>query len=353
MPSNVYSCAGDDGHRVAVAGASGYAGGEVLRLLPATRRSRSARSPRTPTRGSRSARCSRTWCRSPTWCSRRPPGEVLAGHDVVFLGLPHGQSAVIAEALPADTVGDRLRRRLPAHRRVRLGHVLRRRRTPASWPYGLPELRRPAGPARRSPPGSRSPAATRPSRRWRWPRPSPPGSWTPPASSSVAASGTSGAGKAPKTNLLGVGGDGLGQRVRRRRHPPAHPGDHPEPAAAHRRRRARLVHPAARADAPRHPRDLLGADAPSARTRPTRRTSEAYADEPFIHLLPQGQWPATKSVRRLQRRARAGHRRRAGRPAGRGRRGRQPRQGHRRGRRPVHEPGPRPAGDHRPDHDRT
>ena len=23
---------------------------------------------------------------------------------------------------------------------------------------------------------------------------------------------------------------------------------------------------------------------------------QAYADEPFIHLLPQGQWPATKSV---------------------------------------------------------
>ena len=34
-------------------------------------------------------------------------------------------------------------------------------------------------------------------------------------------------------------------------------------------------------------------------TQPSRRTrayAEAYADEPFVHLLPAGQWPQTQSV---------------------------------------------------------
>ena len=30
--------------------------------------------------------------------------------------------------------------------------------------------------------------------------------------------------------------------------------------------------------------------------RPTRAYDKAYADEPFVHLLPAGQWPQTKSV---------------------------------------------------------
>ena len=31
-------------------------------------------------------------------------------------------------------------------------------------------------------------------------------------------------------------------------------------------------------------------------TRRTRAYAKAYADEPFVHLLPEGQWPQTKSV---------------------------------------------------------
>ena len=57
--------------------------------------------------------------------------------------------------------------------------------------------------------------------------------------------------------------------------------------------------------------------------------AKAYADEPFVHLLPAGQWPQTQSVLGSN----AVHLQvtvdRRGRPAGRRRRRRQPRQGHR------------------------
>ena len=76
--------------------------------------------------------------------------------------------------------------------------------------------------------------------------------------------------------------------------------------------------------------------------------AEAYADEPFVHLLPPGQWPQTQSVLG----ANAVHVQVAvdarGGPAGRGGRPRQPDQGHRRRGGAVHEPRPRLAGDDRP-----
>ena len=51
-----------------------------------------------------SARTTRTWCRSPTASSRRTDADALAGHDVVFLALPHGHSAALAAALPDDVL---------------------------------------------------------------------------------------------------------------------------------------------------------------------------------------------------------------------------------------------------------
>ena len=86
--------------------------------------------------------------------------------------------------------------------------------------------------------------------------------------------------------------------VRRRRRPPAHPGDDPEPLRRRRRAGHRLLHPDPRAHAPRHPRHLLAPRRrPASPPRPLRAAYEkAYADEPFVHLLPEGQWPATASV---------------------------------------------------------
>src|SRR5512132_4105820 len=93
---------------VAIAGASGYAGGEILRLLlghPAYGDGRL-------TIGALTAAAS-----AGTQLSEHHPHllplagrileptetELLAGHDVVFLALPHGHSAALAEQLGDDT----------------------------------------------------------------------------------------------------------------------------------------------------------------------------------------------------------------------------------------------------------
>src|SRR5689334_3271838 len=94
---------------VAVAGASGYAGGEILRLLlghPAYADGRL-------TIGALTAAAS-----AGTTIAEHHPhllplsgrvldttdADVLAGHDVVFLALPHGHSAALAEQLGSETV---------------------------------------------------------------------------------------------------------------------------------------------------------------------------------------------------------------------------------------------------------
>ena len=70
--------------------------------------------------------------------------------------------------------------------------------------------------------------------------------------------------------------------------------------------------------------------------------AKAYADEPFIHLLPAGPVAADQVGHRLQRRPPAGDGRRGRPTTGRRRCRRQPVQGHRRRCRPVHEPRARP-----------
>jgi N-acetyl-gamma-glutamyl-phosphate reductase len=125
--------------RVAVAGASGYAGGELLRILldhpefeiGALTASASAGStlgehqPHLPELAAREI--------APT------SAQTLAGHDVVFLALPHGASAALAAELPEDTLvvdcGADHRLSDPAAWAEFYGgdHA-------GSWPYGLPEL---------------------------------------------------------------------------------------------------------------------------------------------------------------------------------------------------------------------
>ena len=60
--------------------------------------------------------------------------------------------------------------------------------------------------------------------------------------------------------------------------------------------------------AARHPRHLHGAGPRPAPTPATVREpgETAYADEPFVHLLPEGQWPRDGRRPRHQRRAAAG-----------------------------------------------
>ena len=129
---------------VAVAGASGYAGGEILRLLlghPAYVDGRL-------TIGALTAAASA----GTTLAEHHPhllplanrvleptDADLLAGHDVVFLGLPHGHSAALADQLGDDTLiidcgaDFRLTDSAAWERFYGSPHA-------GSWPYGLPEL---------------------------------------------------------------------------------------------------------------------------------------------------------------------------------------------------------------------
>ena len=89
---------------VAVAGASGYAGGEILRLLAAhpdfdiqtVTAFSNAGEPLVSTQPHLRSLASLTLAETTP--------EVLAGHDVVFLALPHGKSGEFTAALSADTL---------------------------------------------------------------------------------------------------------------------------------------------------------------------------------------------------------------------------------------------------------
>src|SRR5260370_28060542 len=129
---------------VAVAGAGGYGGGEVLRLLlghPASAEGRLSI-------GALTAAAS-----AGTTLAEHHPHllplagrtldatdvDVLTGHDVVFLALPHGHSAALAEQLGPHTVvidcGADFRLTDPAACETFYGSAHAGR-----GPYGLPEL---------------------------------------------------------------------------------------------------------------------------------------------------------------------------------------------------------------------
>lgn len=131
-------------YSVAVAGASGYAGGEVLRLLAG----HPAMTVRTVTAHSTAGSpliAHQPHLRSLDRLVLQPTtAEALAGHDVVVLALPHGRSAAIAAELPEDVLvldcGADHRLQDPADWAAYYGgeHA-------GAWAYGLPELPLAAG----------------------------------------------------------------------------------------------------------------------------------------------------------------------------------------------------------------
>ena len=334
--------------RVAVAGASGYAGGELLRLLLGHPEVEIG----ALTGASNAGEVLGVLQPHLTPLAERvleaTSPDVLAGHDVVFLALPHGASAAVAEALGDDVLvvdcGADFRLADPEAwlRFYGSEHA-------GTWPYGLPEL-----------PGARD--ALRGTKRVAVPGcyptisslslvPALAAGLVEPDVVVVAASGTSGAGKAAKTNLLGsevmgnVSAYGVG-------------GVHRHTPEIEQNLGAVAGGPVTVSFTPvlvPMPRGILatcsaplkpGVTADDARAAYVK----AYADEPFVHLLPPGPVAADPGGARLERRPPPGHRRRARRPPGRRRRGRQPHQGHRRRGRPVHEPRPRARRDRRPHH---
>src|SRR4051812_28503660 len=125
--------------RVGVAGASGYAGGELLRLLLAHPLVEVGTVTAGGNAGGRLGSLQPHLTPLADRILADTSAATLAGHDVVFLALPHGQSGAIAAELPDDTLvvdcGADFRLRDPAQWSRFYGgeHA-------GTWPYGLPEL---------------------------------------------------------------------------------------------------------------------------------------------------------------------------------------------------------------------
>ncbi|AGG66732.1 N-acetyl-gamma-glutamyl-phosphate reductase [Corynebacterium callunae] len=130
--------------KVAIAGASGYAGGEILRLLlnhPAYLAGELEIGALTAssTVGSTLGELMPHLPQLADRVIEDTTPEVLSGHDVVFLGLPHGFSAEIALQLGHDvTVIDcaadfRLQNAADWERYYGSEHQ-------GTWPYGIPEM---------------------------------------------------------------------------------------------------------------------------------------------------------------------------------------------------------------------
>ncbi|WP_424531538.1 N-acetyl-gamma-glutamyl-phosphate reductase [Sphaerisporangium viridialbum] len=277
--------------RAAVAGASGYAGGELLRLLlahPAIEigaltagssagGTLAAHQPHLPALAGR--------------VIEETTAETLAGHDVVFLALPHGQSAAVAERLGDDTLVVDCGADFRLEDAAEWAHFYGGAHA-GTWPYGLPEL-----------PGQRDLLRTAK-------RIAVPGCYPTSATLAlfpafaaglaqpdvvvVAASGTSGAGRSPKPSLLGsevmgsvsaysVGGTHrhtpeIAQNLSKVAEGPVKVSFTPMLAPMSRGILATCTAPAV----------------PGLTATALREAYEAAVkDEPFLRLLPEGTWPAT------------------------------------------------------------
>lgn len=281
-------------YSIAIAGATGYVGGEILRLASVhpeleigavcahsnVGHRLAEHLPNLPGLGERVLVDTTV--------------ENLSGHDVVFLALPHGESAAVANQLGDDVLV------IDCGADFRLTHkadwdAFYGTEYAGWWPYGLPEL-----------PGQREVlASTR--------RIAVPGCYPTTATLSLlpaltaglitgrdvtvaAASGTSGAGKAAKVNLLGselfnsMSAYGVG-------------GGHrhvPEILQNMRRLGAEdpslsftpMLAPMSRGILAVVTAPISGHDADEV----YEVYRETYADEPFCHVLRPGAWPVSKSV---------------------------------------------------------
>ena len=282
---------------VAVAGASGYAGGEILRLLlghPAYADGRLTIGVLTPA-GNAGSTLGEHHPHLLPLASRvleSTDARVLSGHDVVFLALPHGHSAALAAKLHADTLiidcGADFRLTDPGawQRFYGSAHA-------GSWPYGLPELPsgrdRLRGARRIAVPGCYPTAALLAL------VPAVAENLIEPTVTIVAVSGTSGAGRTAKPELLGsevIGSARAYNIAGAHRHTPEiTQGLQAVTERAVAVSFAPVLVPMSRGI-------LATCTARAATTLPRLREAyqKAYAGEPFVHLLPEGQLPRTGSV---------------------------------------------------------
>jgi len=286
-------------YKVAIAGATGYAGGEILRLLlnhPAyasgdleigalTGHSNAGQSvaelmPHLPQLADRTIVDTTV--------------ENLAGHDVVFLGLPHGHSGPIAKALGEDVVvidcaaDFRLKDAQDWEDFYGSEHA-------GTWPYGIPELpghrEQLQGSKRVAVPGCFPTTMTLGA------LPAVAGKLIEPDLTIIAVTGVSGAGKKASVPLLGAETMGSVKAY--------------SPGGTHRHTPEVIQNLNPLAESPLNvsftpvlapmPRGILATiTAPLkegiTQDEVTKVFTEFYADEPFCHVLPAGQQPQTQNV---------------------------------------------------------
>ncbi|SFS62718.1 N-acetyl-gamma-glutamyl-phosphate reductase [Saccharopolyspora flava] len=280
--------------RVAVAGASGYAGGELLRLLLTHPEVEIGALTAGGNAGSRLGQHHPNLLPLADRELTETTAEQLRGHDVVFLALPHGHSAAIAAELGDEVVvvdcgaDHRLNDAEDWTRWYGGDH-------PGTWPYGVPEL-----------PGARerlrgtkrvAVAGCFPTVSSLAVVPALAAGLVEPEVVVTAVTGTSGAGRALKPHLLsaevmgsasvyGVGGA--------HRHTPEMIQN--LSAAAGEKVKVSftpVLAPMARGILATCSAPLRG-DVDTAAAR--KVYLDAYGDEPFVHVLPEGTWPQTSST---------------------------------------------------------
>lgn len=286
-------------YTVAVAGATGYAGGEILRLLLGHPDYLSGEMEIGALTGNSNAGepAASVLPHLPQLADRvieATTAETLAAHNVVFLGLPHGFSAEIANQLPVDTLvldcaaDFRLKDPAAWQRYYGSEHA-------GSWPYGIPEMPghrdRVASAKRVAVPGCFPTGATLAA------YPAVRAGVAKPDLRIVSVTGVSGAGKKASVAMLGAETMGSLKAY--------------STAGAHRHTPEIMQNIAEATDetvtvsftpvlAPL-PRGILttvtaplesGADAAKARAA----YEEFYANEPFVWVLPEGAQPQTQNV---------------------------------------------------------
>lgn len=282
--------------RIAVAGASGYAGGELLRLLLAHPDVQIGALTAGGNAGTVLGEHQPHLLPLADRVLAESTAGNLAGHDVVFLALPHGRSAELAAQLGDDTLvidcGADHRLSDPAawerwYGGEHAGH----------WPYGLPELPggrdRLRGASRVAVPGCYPTAISLAL------FPALAAGLVEPDVVITAVTGTSGAGKALKPHLLGaevmgsLSAYGVGGAHR-------HTPEIVQNLSGACGRPVSVSFTPVLAPLPRGILASCSAPLTGAETGAAAAAREAYekayAGEPFVRLLPEGSWPATSST---------------------------------------------------------
>jgi N-acetyl-gamma-glutamyl-phosphate reductase len=275
-----------------VAGASGYAGGELLRLLLGHPEVEIGTLTAGGSAGTRLGAHQPHLLPLADRVLAETTVETLAGHDVVFLALPHGRSAELGAELGDDVVvidcGADHRLTDPAAWTRWYGgeHA-------GSWPYGLPEL-----------PGARD--ALRGARRVAVPGcyptaatlalfPALAAGLIEPEVVVTAVSGTSGAGKSLKPHLLGaevmgsLSAYGVGGAHR-------HTPEIVQNLSGVAGRTVGVSFTPVLAPLPRGILATGTARTEASAAEVVEAYAKAYAAEQFVSLLPEGSWPTTAST---------------------------------------------------------